>query len=127
MPKYMAPAKNPLMQKVGVQGLAMGHIQRYGSIWSTESPFKHWSHSHGVKHRPSYTPENDLFTGHVEHFARLIDSWEAAMRVAERFPHPITIVCQPSLSASLSTSLYTPSPVAIKTSVPGGFPRSLSC
>lgn len=29
LPKYMAHAKNPLMQKVGVQGLAVGHIQRY--------------------------------------------------------------------------------------------------
>jgi hypothetical protein len=40
MPKYMAPAKNPLMQKVGVQGLAMGHIQRYprGCVCSQGGP-----------------------------------------------------------------------------------------
>ena len=100
---------------------AVGPSQPYARIWPTESPFKHWNHSHGVKHSPSYTLENDLFTGHYGHFARLIDSWAAAMRVAERFPHPITIVCQPSLSASLRTSLYTPSPVAIKTNVPGDF------
>jgi hypothetical protein len=32
LPKYMAHAKNPLMQKVGVQGLAVGHIHRYPCI-----------------------------------------------------------------------------------------------